>query len=599
MTTKSGTNNVQPTAFEIISSALRKCGATDAEEGPQGFEVDQAIFDLNLILKAHQNKLHLWKRERIIVFTRLNTRRYLIGPGGDETCREDDFIPTSISVNAVGGSTTLNVDTSKDMKGANNVIGNGGPNFVNTAGWQANAFATIAVIGGLFQVTNTGVTAGAADQDFATVIDRTYVVQVSYVQGTSLSAIFSILDSSPAVLDSVTLSASGSAEISFTATTVVTTFRFTNGTVTAAEDNSISFVKVLDTTTGDLIGTEVDSDTTTNLMPNPGNPFTSTANFGTIDGTISLVGSNVRLTNAGNAPSLLSQFVSVQVGRTYNFSYGFVLGTAATVTVTIIDGDSQRILSFTPTSTTTLTGQFVATTTQVNIVMLNETFTTGEFSEVSSISVIDANVSVYREWSKILEIPSPSTIRIVDALTALSSVGNTIYTFSELADRPLRSLNEARYQLEPLRNNEPEPMATRLSRQEYDAQSIKDITGPVTNVYFNPSIIEREDTLTGNPNRNSELFTWPISNNVRQIVKLSTLDPIDDINDSGDLIDMPVEWVNAIVWTLSDQLKEEYGGISAEKSARITFLAEKYMKLAKSTDQDRRPIRLIAKRTRY
>lgn len=261
----SGSTDFQISASTVAKEALDLCMATDVEEAAQGFEITDAIRKLNLILKNMNVDLHLWKRQRIVVFTIVGRRKYRLGPGGDHACYEDDFIPTTTTAAASSSDTTIDVteltnNIGHAMSGASNIITNGGPTFTTTANWSATN-STLSISSGKFRVTNSGAAAGYADQTITTVVGRSYLVAISFELGTSAGATFSIIDSNPTTLDTDTLTATGTTELSFTATSTTTTFRFANTSTTTAEYSDLVSVIVYDLTTGDKVGIELDDGT--------------------------------------------------------------------------------------------------------------------------------------------------------------------------------------------------------------------------------------------------------------------------------------------------------------------------------------------------
>jgi len=454
MATKSGSTDFQLTASEFCKQALDLCKATDVEEAAQGYEITDAITKLNMILKNMNVDLHLWKRQRVVMFTIQGRRKYLLGPGGDHACYEDDFIPTTTTAAASTSDTTIDVSALTNnignaMSGATNIITNGGPTFVSTSNW-ASTNSTLSISSGNFRVTNSGAAAGYADQTMTTVVDRAYLVLISFSLGTSAGATFSILDSNPTTLDTDTLTATGTTELSFTATTTTTTFRFANTSTTISEYSDLVSVIVYDLTTGDKVGIKLD------------------------DGT--------------------------------------------------------------------------------------------------------------RQWTNIITI-STLTLRLVDALTDDVTSGNSVYTYTTLIDRPNRILERPNYKLNQ-NTNEAEPRTYLLSRDEYDKIGVKDTQGPVSNVYFNPQI--NEDS---SGNRRSELSVWPTSDNVDQVVLFTSMEALDDIDSSADLLDVPSEWLMPLKYCLAVDLAPTYDVTTAE----LAFLVaerERLMLAAMGKDTDRKSVKL-------
>jgi hypothetical protein len=146
------------------------------------------------------------------------------------------------------------------------------------------------------------------------------------------------------------------------------------------------------------------------------------------------------------------------------------------------------------------------------------------------------------QWTTISSVTDSDTLVISDALTASSAIDNYIYTYTNKIARPLRVLS-ARRRVE---GGNDVPLEV-ISREEYNFQANKTANGSVAEVYYDPQL------------SNGELSVWPTSDTVKDRVMLTTQRPIEDFDASTDNPDYPVEWGNALIWNLAEQLAEEYG----------------------------------------
>lgn len=89
-----------------------------------------------------------------------------------------------------------------------------------------------------------------------------------------------------------------------------------------------------------------------------------------------------------------------------------------------------------------------------------------------------------------------------------------------------------------------------LSRQEYNMLGSKSATGQINSIWYDPrqnyGVLHTYLTPDANTATNYDLY-------------LVGQKPIDDISLSTDVPNFPVEWMQALVWGLADELSIEYG----------------------------------------
>lgn len=257
----SGNPVLGSSAIEIVTAALRVIGEIPAEQSPEAVDITTGTEGLNMMVKSWQAQgLHLWAKTEGVLFLDKGKSQYNLGPTGDEATDDDDFINTEIATAAIATDTLIILDSTAGMVGAANTFPNGGPPFINTAGWTVGNSGTVAVVSDRLELTNGAASAGFTEMTITTVVGNDYIIQISYVKGTSVSATFDVRDGAT-ILVTDTLTATGVTELGFTATQTSHTFRFANDSAVITEDSSIIFVKQLDRAAGDNIGIELDDGT--------------------------------------------------------------------------------------------------------------------------------------------------------------------------------------------------------------------------------------------------------------------------------------------------------------------------------------------------
>jgi hypothetical protein len=117
-----------------------------------------------------------------------------------------------------------------------------------------------------------------------------------------------------------------------------------------------------------------------------------------------------------------------------------------------------------------------------------------------------------------------------------------------------------------------------MSRQEYMEMPVKTSSPSTPNSwYYDPQ------ATTGT------LYVWPapstavVTENTLQITYLRR---IEDMNATGDSLDMPQEWLQAVIWNLADELETEYPVNDPRLAAKIAGKAVQLKAMLKSWDTE-------------
>jgi len=213
----------------IISEAFKKLGIRAAETPLEPFEIQDGLTDLNLMLKSFQSQgLHLWTEEEGVLFLDIGKENYLLGPTGDEATTLDDFVGTTLTSNQITNDTIINLSSTAGMTGPANLFGTNP--LASTAGWIIGSNGIVSSVDDQIIITNGVGVAGFTDFSLVTIPGQKYIVELSYIKGTSAGAIFSVQDGAT-ILDTTTLTASGDAILRFTAVQNSHAFRFKNTSV--------------------------------------------------------------------------------------------------------------------------------------------------------------------------------------------------------------------------------------------------------------------------------------------------------------------------------------------------------------------------------
>lgn len=191
----------------------------------------------------------------------------------------------------------------------------------------------------------------------------------------------------------------------------------------------------------------------------------------------------------------------------------------------------------------TLLDDFIGTTT-----------TSAEATSSAVIEVVDTtgmvaldNVGVEldsasRHWTTIVSVDSSTQITITVGLPSAAKSGSTVFTFTNLIQRPLRVLSTRRKTF----NEDNEISVNSWSRDEYFNQVNKASSGTVVNFYYSPKL------------GNGRFYVWQTASNVNDIVRITFERPIEDVDIGDDTLDFPVEWLEAIIYNLAARLADDY-----------------------------------------
>ena len=111
----SGSKNYSITRSDIISAALRRIGATDANDTVEGEDTTTASLALNLIVKEWVARgIDLWLRDEVTLFLQPDTKSYSLGT----TNATVSYVETTLSAAEASGQTVISVTLSTGMTAA-------------------------------------------------------------------------------------------------------------------------------------------------------------------------------------------------------------------------------------------------------------------------------------------------------------------------------------------------------------------------------------------------------------------------------------------------------------------------------------------------
>jgi len=263
------------------------------------------------------------------------------------------------------------------------------------------------------------------------------------------------------------------------------------------------------------------------------------------------VSSGLVVTNGAATDGYADYDLPATLGKTYRVRFTYTKGTSAGCTFSVLNGTTAADTS---TLTASASGELVITASLDTITFRarNTSTTSTETSTVAALNYVDdetgSRVGIKladgtRFWSYVLDVDSATQIEITDALTGSADSGDTVYSFTNQIDRPLKLFN-ATYASSITASEIP---VNRWSRQEYTQQPVKNSQGTVTNWYYNPTLTE------------GKFYVWETANDSDNVVRIDVRKPLAIYNEISDVLDYPEEYLMPLKWGIAADIGPSYG----------------------------------------
>jgi len=180
-----------------------------------------------------------------------------------------------------------------------------------------------------------------------------------------------------------------------------------------------------------------------------------------------------------------------------------------------------------------------------------------------------------RHWTTIVSVDSTIQITITTGIPSVAALGNSVFTFTNLIERPLR-ITSFRRKTFAADNEIPVEI---WSRAEYFEQVSKESQGTVVNAYYSPLLT------------NGRIYVWQTASSVNDFVRFSFERTLEDFDENSDNPDFPIEWGEPLIWNLSARLGIDYN-TPLPKLQLITLAAFDMLENALGYDQEYESINL-------
>ena len=174
-------------------------------------------------------------------------------------------------------------------------------------------------------------------------------------------------------------------------------------------------------------------------------------------------------------------------------------------------------------------------------------------------------------WSRIKTVDSITQATIYLATTGDASSGNTVYSYTNKAERPPRQMAAGDVQRRD--ESDIDIPVNRLSEYEYNDLSNKTNTGRVVDYYYDAQ------TDLG------EFFTWltPSDSLDRLIVRIRR--QIEDLDSANDSVDIPIEGFDALVHSIAYRCSSKFG-LPAKDALKLRADRDELMELWEGSDTE-------------
>lgn len=189
-----------------------------------------------------------------------------------------------------------------------------------------------------------------------------------------------------------------------------------------------------------------------------------------------------------------------------------------------------------------------------------------------NIGVVLAGGSI--QWTTVNGAPSGTNVTLAAVLTDAVPAGASVFVYPSGGDiiRPLRVPMARRFNYASLIET---PMYI-ASRADYNNLPNKLTTGIATQMFYDPR---------GGANTQGVLKVWPVIPVATDAVKFTWYRTIQDFDSAANTSDLPLEWLNAIIWNLSLELAPEYD-VTQERMGIINARAAYWLDVAMGWDRE-------------
>lgn len=188
-----------------------------------------------------------------------------------------------------------------------------------------------------------------------------------------------------------------------------------------------------------------------------------------------------------------------------------------------------------------------------------------------------------RQWTTITGVNSSTQVTINTGLTSTSAAANTVITYTNtIVDRPLRILDARTVDL---KNQNTTINMEQIGYDQYYNIPIKTSSGRPLNFYYDKQLGSGIVNL------------FPTPNDVYHVLEFTYHEELQDMDNSTDNLDFPVEWTLPIIYGLAVELCVAYGKF--QELQIVKPIADQYKQIVREFDNDEAPLFILPDMTHY
>jgi hypothetical protein len=283
-------------------------------------------------------------------------------------------------------------------------------------------------------------------------------------------------------------------------------------------------------------------------------------------------GDTLTQTNSSASAGYLTLTISdLTVGEDYRITYGYdSTGTGSGIKTSLYSSSSTLVAETTKTVTGTYTMDFTADQTTATFKSLQASSTINQTEILTAWNMVDKNTGNYvgvelddgsRQWLRLVSV-SGSTLSLSEGLTDAAAVDNTVYTYTNKIDKPMRIM-DARVQDSATSGEIPMEIVARSTYMNYpDKRS----ANSVVSIYYQPKVSD------------GRIYTWPPTNSVVPVLRFGYVKQFEVSTSNSDDIPIPAEWFLPLAYALAAMIAPEY----KTDATRLAFIAQESEKLLAS-----------------
>jgi hypothetical protein len=184
-----------------------------------------------------------------------------------------------------------------------------------------------------------------------------------------------------------------------------------------------------------------------------------------------------------------------------------------------------------------------------------------------------------RQTTTITDV-SANTLTITDSVSSTASSGNPIIIFTHLLNRPLM-ISSMRYRYA---TGIDRPMMKYGRTQFMRLPTKSSSQGPSTVFYYTPQL------------NSGRLYIWPTPDNSDDMLEISYVRTIEDLDSSADNPDLPQEWLDPITYNLAVRIAPAFGISVSKVSPEILQIAQQGLAELEAWDFEEGSIKITPNR---